>query len=80
MAYTALKEMRKFAALVEQGLSKGSADLARFLQDMADELWAQKKNNVMEKASKAESKLVLCTGLIFVGILIMIIVPIFGNM
>lgn len=76
----ALKEMRKFAALVEQGLTKGSSDLASFLKDMSDEMWAQKKATVMQKAAKAGTKLVMCTGLIFVGILIMIVVPIFGSL
>lgn len=76
----ALKEMRKFSALVAQGLTKGSADLAYFLKEMSDELWAQKKSLVLQKAAKAETKLLICTILIFVGILIMIIVPIFGNL
>lgn len=76
----ALKEMRKFSALVAQGLTKGSADLAYFLREMSEELWAQKRSLVMQKAAKAETKLLLCTVLIFVGILIMIIVPIFGSL
>lgn len=76
----ALKEMRKFAALVEQGLNKGSSDLARFLQEMSDEMWAQKKSMVLQKAAKAGTKIVMCTGIVFVGILIMIIVPIFGSL
>lgn len=76
----ALKEMRKFAALVEQGIIKGSSDLAKFLRDMSDEMWAQKKNVVIEKAAKASTKLVMCTGLVFVGILIMIIVPVFSSL
>ena len=76
----ALKEMRKFAALVEQGLTKGSSDLARFLRDLSDEMWVQKKNAVIGKAGKAGTKLVMCTGLVFVGILIMIIVPAFGSL
>lgn len=76
----ALKEMRKFASLVTQGLSKGSADLANFLKEMADELWAEKRSMVMQKAAKAETKLLIPTILIFVGILILIIVPIFGSL
>lgn len=76
----ALKEMRKFAALVEQGIMKGSSDLAKFLRDMSDEMWAQKKGAVIEKAGKAGTKLVMCTGLVFVGILIMIIVPAFSSL
>lgn len=76
----ALKEMRKFSALVSQGLTKGSSDLARFLLEMTEELWAEKRAVVMQKAAKAQSKLLLSTGLIFVGILIMIVVPVFGNL
>lgn len=76
----ALKEMRKFASLVSQGLTKGSSDLSHFLKEMADELWAQKKALVMQKTAKAETKLMLCTILIFIGILIMIIVPILGGL
>ena len=76
----ALKEMRKFASLVAQGLNKGSADLANFLKEMADEQWAEKRSMVMQKAAKAETKLLIPTILIFVGILILIIVPIFGSL
>lgn len=76
----ALKEMRKFSALVAQGITKGSSDLAHFLQEMSEEMWAQKKALVMQRAAKAESKLLLCTGMIFIGILLMIIVPIFGSL
>lgn len=75
-----LKEMRKFAALVEQGLTKGSSDLALFLQDMSDELWSEKKSMVTQKVAKASTKLLIVSTLMFAGVLEMIIVPILGSL
>jgi tight adherence protein C len=47
---------------------------------MADEMWEEKKHLVKRKGEAANSKLLLPVGMIFVGILLMIIVPAFTNM
>lgn len=71
-----VKEVRKFASMVVQGLEKGAADLTIFLKDMADELWMEKRNMVKQKGEKANSKLLLPTVIIFIGILFMIMAPV----
>lgn len=76
----ALKEMKKFAAVVTQGLSKGSSELTMILKDMSDEMWETKKNLVKRKGEASASKLLGPTAMIFVGILIMIIAPILGGL
>lgn len=76
----ALKEMKKFAAVVTQGLSKGSSELTMILKDMSDEMWETKKNLVKRKGENSASKLLGPTAMIFMGILIMIIAPILGGL
>lgn len=76
----AVKEIRRFASTLIQNLQKGNSELAYFLMEMSDEMWEEKKHLVKRKGEAANSKLLMPIGMIFVGILIMIIVPAFLNM
>lgn len=71
-----VKEIRKFASMVTQGLEKGGAELTYFLKDMSDEMWLEKKNMAKRKGEQANAKLLLPTVMIFVGILILIMAPV----
>lgn len=73
-----IKQIKKFSSLMIQNLQKGSAEVADFLRDMSKEAWEEKKNFVKRKGETASSKLVFPIGLIFVGVLIIIIVPMFS--
>lgn len=75
-----LKEMRRFTATVSQAMQKGNAEMAFFIRDLSDDMWQEKKNMVKRKGEAAASKLIIPTALIFVGILVMIIVPAFSGM
>lgn len=75
-----VKEIRKFASLIIQNLKKGNEELAYFLKDLSDEMWEVKKNEVKQKGEKANSWLLLPMMLIFIGILLMILVPVFQQM
>ena len=75
-----VKEIRKFASLIIQNLKKGIEELAYFLKDLSDEMWEVKKNEVKQKGEKANSRLLLPMMLIFIGILLMILVPVFQQM
>ncbi|GFI16432.1 hypothetical protein IMSAGC009_01597 [Lachnospiraceae bacterium] len=75
-----IKEVRKFASMVIQGLEKGAAELTMFLKDMADELWLEKRNLVKQKGEKANAKLLMPTVIIFIGILFMIMAPIISGL
>lgn len=71
-----VKETRKFASLIIQNIQKGNEELAFFLKDMSDEMWEMKKNQVKQKGEAANSKLLFPVLLIFIGILVLILVPI----
>lgn len=71
-----VKEIRKFASMVIQGLEKGGSELTAFLRDMSEEMWAEKKNMVKRKGEKANAKLLIPTVIIFIGILFMIMAPV----
>ena len=75
-----VKEIRKFASLIIQNLKKGNEELAYFLKDLSDEMWEVKKNEVKQKGEKANSRLLLPMMLLFIGILLMILVPVFQQM
>lgn len=71
-----VKEIRKFSSMIIQGLEKGGSDLTKFLKDMSEDMWLEKKNMVKQKGEKANSKLLIPTTIIFIGILLMIMAPV----
>ncbi len=75
-----IKEIRKFASMVIQGLEKGGSELTYFLKDMSDEMWLEKKNIVKKKGEQANAKLLMPTAIIFIGILIMIMAPMLAGL
>ena len=50
--------------------------MIRFLKDMSEEMWMEKKNLVKQKGEKANAKLLIPTTIIFIGILLMIMAPV----
>ena len=75
-----IKEIRRFSSTMMQNLQKGNSEIAFFLKEMSNEMWEEKKHLVKRKGEAANSKLLIPIGMIFVGILIMIMVPAFMNM
>ena len=47
---------------------------------MSDEMWEEKKHLVKQKGETANSKLLIPTALIFVGILLLVIIPAFSGL
>lgn len=74
-----VKSIRKVTSTLIQNLQKGNQELAYFLDDMSREMWEEKKNIVRQKGETAGTKLLIPIAMIFMGIMILIIVPIFGN-
>ena len=72
-------EVKKFASTVIQGLARGNRELSNGLQQQSAELWTLKQQLVKRQAEKANSKLLIPMCLMFIGVLIMIIIPIFSN-
>lgn len=75
-----VKEVRKFASLIIQNLQKGNEELAYFLSEMSDEMWEMKKNEVKQKGEKANSKLLFPVFMIFIGILMIVLVPVMNGL
>lgn len=75
-----VKEIKRFTSSIIQNMVKGNAELTKFLREMSDEMWNEKKNMVKRKGEIANSKLLVPIMLIFIGILIVIMVPMFTSM
>lgn len=73
-------EIRKFSSTLIQGATKGNSDLAQLLTQQSKEVWEMKKQYVHRQGELANNKLLLPMCLTFVGILIMVIVPVFSNL
>lgn len=76
----AIKQIRRFSSTMIQNMQKGNAEISYFLKEMSDEMWEEKKHLVKRKGEAANSKLLIPTAMIFIGILIMIMVPVFLTM
>jgi len=75
-----IPEIKKFVSTIIQGIEKGNSELTRMLEEQSTEVWNLKKQDVRRQGEKAASKLMIPMMMMFVGILIMVIVPIFANM
>lgn len=75
-----IPEIKKFTSTIVQGMVKGNSELVYMLQEQSKEVWAAKKQDVKRQGEKAASKLMIPILIMFVGILIMVIVPIFANL
>lgn len=75
-----IPEIKKFTSTIVQGMIKGNSELIHMLQEQSKEVWAAKKQNVKRQGEKAASKLLIPILIMFVGILVMILIPIFTNL
>lgn len=74
-----VKSVRKVTSTLIQNLQKGNKELSYFLEEMSKEMWEEKKNIVRQKGETAGTKLLLPMGLVFIGIMLLIIVPVFSS-
>lgn len=73
-------EIKKFTSTIIQGLVKGNRELVEMIKQQSREIWDSKRHRVKQQGEKAASKLLIPICIMFIGILIMIIVPIFANL
>ena len=73
-------EIKKFTSTIVQGLVKGNRELVEMIKQQSREIWDAKRQRVKQEGEKAASKLLIPICIMFVGVLIMIIVPIFANL
>lgn len=70
-------EIKKFSSLLLQTAKKGNSDLVFSLRQLVEESLNEKSVKIKTKAQNASQKLLLPSGLIFFGIMIIIIAPLF---
>ena len=73
-------EIKKFTSTVVQGLVKGNRELVEMIKQQSREIWEAKRHRVKQQGEKAASKLLIPICIMFIGIIVMIIVPIFSNL
>ena len=73
-------QIKKFASTIITSLKRGPEDLAQMLMQQSKEVWAMKQQIMRRRGEAANAKLLFPIVLTFIGILIMVIVPIFSNM
>ena len=66
-------EIKKFTGAMIQGIEKGSSELADFLVAQASELWAHKRQVALQQGEIAAGKLIIPLGLMFGGIILIIV-------
>ncbi len=72
-----VRSIRKVTSTLIQNMQKGNKELSYFLEEMSREMWEEKKNLVRQKGETAGTKLLLPIAMIFGGILMLILVPVF---
>jgi len=73
-------EIKKFTSTVVQGIIKGNSELSMMLQEQSREVWNLRRQNIRRQGEKAANKLMIPIMIMFVGILIMVLIPIFSNL
>lgn len=71
--------IKKFISLILQNIYKGDEDFSGNLRALKKESFLQKKNFIINQSQKAEQKLLFPNLLIFVGIIVMVMIPILLN-
>lgn len=71
---------KKFTSMLCQNLTKGNKELVDFLKAEAAISWEEKKHYVKRKGEAASNKMMIPLGLILIGVFLMILVPVMGNL
>lgn len=72
-------EIKKFTSILIQNMTKGNREFVEVLKSQSVEIWELHKNHIRQLGEKAASNLLIPIMFMFIGILIMVIVPIFAN-
>lgn len=73
-------KIKKIMSAIIQNNSKGNSELVDYLLEQTTICWEEKKQYLRIQGEKASGKLLIPIMIMFVGIIIMVVVPIFGNM
>lgn len=75
-----IKEMRKFSSIYIQAVNMGAGEAIDSMKGMADEAWEQKKQISRQKGEVASQKLLVPNMIMFVGIMIVVVIPLLASM
>ena len=75
-----VQSVKKFTSMLCQNLTKGNKELVDFLKAESAICWEEKKHYVKRKGEEASNKMMIPLGMILVGVFVMILVPVLGNM
>ncbi len=70
-----VKEITKFAAAIIQNLRKGNGEMVTLLKLQSNECWQLRKNMAKKLGEEASTKLVFPLMIMFVGILVIVMLP-----
>lgn len=73
------KYTTKLATSIIQNISKGNAEIVRLFRNLNDESWLEHKHSARRMGEKIQSKLLIPTIFMFLGILVLVIVPVIGG-
>lgn len=73
-------KIKKIMSAIIQNNLKGYSELVEYLLEQTSQCWEEKKQFLRIQGEKASGKLLIPIVIMFAGIIIMIVVPIFGNM
>lgn len=73
------KYTTKLATAIIQNISKGNAEIVRMLRSLNEESWMEHKHNARRMGDRIQSRLLIPTILMFIGILILVIVPVLSG-
>ncbi len=72
------QEVKKFSSALAQSLDKGNKDLCDFLTHQSSEMLIIKKQHMLQKGEEAASKLLAPIGIIFVGVIVIVLAAVVG--
>lgn len=75
-----IKEMRKFSSIFVQAVNRSAAEAVNSMKQMATEAWEQKKQIAKQQGEIASQKLLIPNMIMFLGIMIVIVVPMIISM
>lgn len=73
------KYTTKLATAILQNMSKGNSEIVKLFRNLNDESWMEHKHNARRMGEQIQSKLLVPTLLMFLGIIILVIVPVMSG-
>lgn len=75
-----VNEIRRFSTILIQNLEKGSSQMASSLTEMSVAIWQERKSGVRQRGEQISAQLMLPILIIFIGIMLMVLVPMFSSL